>query len=155
MKRTIAALSLLVLCVVAAKPVLAQGDPRIGTWKLNLAKSKDKTRTNETRTYAQSGDVVVSNIEYVGSDGSRHSFGVTGKFDGKTYPFRGEGPGGAETVSVRRVGNAFIYDAKKGGKLLFRTKATFSDDGKVMTMATKGHDADGKSLDIVRVYDKQ
>jgi hypothetical protein len=155
MKRTIAVLSLLVLCVVAAKTVSAQSDPRIGTWKLNLAKSQDKTRTNETRTYTQAGDAVKSRIEYVNSNGSRHSYGVIGKPDSKTYPFTGEGPGGAETVSIKRVGNAFIFDAKKGGKLLFRTKMTFSEDGKVMTMTTKGHDANGRPLNTVRVYDKQ
>jgi hypothetical protein len=43
---------------------------------------------------------------------------------------------------------------KKGAKLLFTTRTTFSADGKVMTVTTKGTDADGKSIDAVRVFDK-
>ena len=64
-------------------------------------------------------------------------------------------PGGAETVSVTRAGNTFTSESKKAGKLLYTTTITFSADGKVMTLTTKGTDADGKSIDAVRVYDKQ
>ena len=94
-------------------------------------------------------------IEIVNSDGSTQVYGYTGKADGKDYPWTGKVPGGAETVSVKRVGNTFTAEAKKGGKLLFTTKTTFSADGRVMTLATEGTDADGKPMHAVRVYDKQ
>jgi hypothetical protein len=67
----------------------------------------------------------------------------------------GQVPGGADTNSVKRVGNTFTSESKKGGKLLFTTKTTFSADGKVMTLTTEGTDADGKPMHAVRVYDKQ
>ena len=75
--------------------------------------------------------------------------------DGKGYPWTGQVPGGAETVSVTRAGNTLTSESKKGGRLLFTTRITFSADGKVMTLTTKGTDADGKPVDAVRVYDKQ
>lgn len=155
MKRTLIVLSVLVFCMVAARAVSAQSDPRIGTWKLNVEKSKGNTRTSETRTYMQSGDGVTVSVEYMNRDGSKHSYGMTETPDGKDYPFNGEGPGGAETISVKQVGSVFAAEGKKGGKLLFKTKVTFSDDGKVMTLATKGSDANGHPFDNVRVYDKQ
>jgi hypothetical protein len=158
MKRLLAVLSVPVLTLIVSSAISAQssqGDPRIGTWKLNVAKSKDNTRKSETRTYTQSGDSVTAHIEIVNSGGSAQAYGYTGKSDGKDYPWTGQVPGGAETVSVKRVGNTFTSGSKKGGKLLFTTRITFSADGKVMTLTTKGTDADGKPIDAVRVYDKQ
>lgn len=158
MKRLLTVLSVPILALIVSSAISAQSsqsDPRIGTWKLNVANSKDNTRKSDTRTYTQSGDSVTVHIEVVNSDGSTQVYGLTGKPDGKDYPWTGKVPGGAETNSTTRVGNTFTSEAKKGGKLLFTTKTTFSDDGKVMTLTTTGTDADGKPLHAVRVYDKQ
>jgi hypothetical protein len=158
MKRLLTVLSVSVLALFVSSAISAQSsqsDPRIGTWKLDVAKSNDNTRKSDTRTYTQTGDSVTLHIEIVNSDGSKKVYGYTGKADGKDYPWTGQQPGGAETNSVKRVGNTFIAESKKGGRVLFTTKTTFSDDGKVMTLTTRGTDADGKSIDAVRVYDKQ
>jgi hypothetical protein len=158
MKRLLTVLSVPVLALIASSAISAQSsrpDPRIGTWKLNVAKSNDNTRKSETRTYTQSGDSVTVHVEVVNNDGSTQVYGDTAKPDGKDYRFTGQGPAGAETVAVKRVGNTFTYEAKKGGKLLITTKVTFSNDGKVMTMTTKGVDATGKAIDTARVDDKQ
>jgi hypothetical protein len=158
MKRLLTVLSVSVLALIVSSTISAQSsqsDPRIGTWKLDVAKSKDNTRKSDTRTYTQTGDSVTVHIEIVNADGSTQAYGYTGKADGKDYPWTGQVPGGAETVSIERVGNTFIAQGKKRGKVLFTTKTTFSDDGKVMTLTTRGTDADGKSIDAVRVYDKQ
>lgn len=64
-------------------------------------------------------------------------------------------PGGADTVSIRRVGNTLEAENKKGGKVIFKTTITFSADGKVMTLTNKGVDANGKPFNAVTVYDKQ
>ena len=158
MKRLLTVLSVPILALIVSTAISAQSsqsDPRIGTWKLNVAKSKDNTRKSDTRTYTQSDDSVTVHIEIVNSDGSTQVYGYTGKSDGKDYPWTGQVPGGAETNSVKRVGNTFTAESKKGSKLLFTTRTTFSADGKVMTLTTKGTDADGKPIDAVRVYDKQ
>jgi hypothetical protein len=132
----------------------AQSDPRIGTWKLNVAKSKT-TRQSETRTYESSGDSITMHTEVVNGDGSKQVYGYTGKTDGKDNPYTGQQPGGAETLSIKRSGNTFTAENKKGGKLLFTTRATVSKDGKVMTLTNKGTDANGQPVNSVLVYDKQ
>lgn len=158
MRRFLSVLSVPILALIVSSAISAQStpsDPRIGTWKLNVAKSKDNTRKSDTRTYTQSGDSVTVHIEVVNSDGSTQVYGYTGKLDGKDYPWTGQVATGAETNSVKRVGNTFIAESKKGGKLLFTTTTTFSDDGKVMTLTTTGTDGDGKPIHAVRVYDRQ
>ena len=158
MRRLLTVLSISVLALTVSTAISAQSsqsDPRIGAWKLNAAKSKDNTRKIDTRTYTQSGDSVTAQFEITNSDGSTQVYGYTAKSDGKDYPFTGQVASGAETISVKRIGNTFTSEGKKGGKLLFTTRTTFSADGKVMTLTTKGTDAEGKSINAVRVYDKQ
>jgi hypothetical protein len=157
MKRLFSIVAVGVLIFTTANLVLAQSDPRIGTWKLNVAKSTSDgpPRKSETRTYESSGDSITMHTEVINSDGSKQVYGYTGKLDGKDYPYTGQQPGGAETISVKRVGKGTTAESKKGGKLLFTSESTFSNDGKVMTITTKGTDAKGQSANSVRVYDKQ
>jgi hypothetical protein len=157
MKRFFTVISVVVLALAATGVMSAQSDPRIGTWKLNVAKSKSDAplAKSATRTYESSGDSITMHTEAINSDGSKQVYGYTGKPDGKDYPYTGQLPGGAETISGKRAGNTFTAESKKGGKLLFTTRVTFSNDGKVMTFTTKGTGANGQSLNSVLVYDKQ
>jgi len=158
MKRLLVILSFPVLALIVSSAVLAQssqGDPRIGTWTLNVAKSKGNTRKSETRTYTQSGSTVTAHVELVDSDGTKVAYGFNATADGKDYPFTGQPPGGGDSVSIRRIGNAFVGEDKKSGKVLFTTRTTFSADGKVMTLTAKGTYANGQPINAVRFYDKQ
>lgn len=158
MKRLLTVLSVPLLAFVVSSAVSAQSsqsDPRIGTWKFNVAKSKGSTYKSGTRTYTQSGDSVTSHVEMVNADGSKQVYEATNKTDGKDYPWSGQAPGGADTVSIRRVGNVLEAENKKSGKVIFKTTITFSADGKVMTLTNKGVDANGKPFNAVTVYDKQ
>jgi hypothetical protein len=158
MKRLFIAVSVFVLTLAAAGVISAQSDARIGTWKLNVAKSKQSAnppRQSETRTYESSGNNITAHSEVVNGDGSKQVYGFDGTPDGKDHPYTGQQPGGAETLSVERAGNTFAAESKKDGKVLFTTKVTFSKDGKVMTLTTKGTDASGHSANSVLVYDKQ
>jgi hypothetical protein len=91
----------------------------------------------------------------VSSNGSKQTASFNSTPDGKDYPYTGDPIGGADTVSVKHNGNGFTSESKKGGKLLFTTTSTFSADGSVMTLTTKGMNASGQSLNSVRVYEKQ
>jgi hypothetical protein len=157
MKSLLTIVAVGVLIFTTTSLVLAQSDPRVGTWKLNAAKSKSDAppRKSEMRTYESSGDSIKMHSEVVNNDGSKQVYGYTGKLDGKDYPWTGQQPGGAETISVKRVGNAFIAESKKGGKVLFTSTNAFSNDGKVMTITTKGITANGQSNNSALVYDKQ
>jgi len=157
-KRLLTIFSVPVLALIVLSTVSAQSprsDPRIGTWTLNVAKSKGNIRKSETRTYTQTGDSVTGHVEIVNSDGSTQVYAFTGKSDGKDYPYTGQTPGGAETFSTTRSGMNFVTQDKKDGKVLFTITTAFSADGKVMTRRTKGTDANGQPIDAVRVYDRQ
>ena len=81
-RRLLTVLMVPILALVVSSAISAQSsqsDPRIGTWKLNVAKSKDNTRKSDARTYTQSGDSVTVHIEIVNSDGSTQVYGYTGK----------------------------------------------------------------------------
>lgn len=158
MNRLLTAMSALVLVLAVARPAPAQSDPRIGTWKLNVARSKFDTaavRKSETRTYELSGSKVTAHSESVRSDGTKQEVSFDATPDCKDHPYTSNPPFYADTVSVRRSGNHFIGQSKKDGKLLFTTTDSFSADGKTMTMTSKGTNANGKSVNSVRVYEKQ
>jgi hypothetical protein len=157
MKRLLTIISAVVLALAAGGMASAQSDPRIGTWKLNVAKSTSDgpPRKSEMRTYTASADGITMHTDVVAGDGSKQTYGYTGKTDGKDYSYTGQQPAGAETVSLKRVGNTVVSESKKGGKVLFTSTASLSSYGKVMTITTKGTDAKGQSANSVRVYDKQ
>ena len=44
---------------------------------------------------------------------------------------------------------------REGHEVLYTSKVVVSQDGKVMTITTKGKNADGEPFDNVQVYDRQ
>ena len=160
-RRLLTVLSVTILALVVSSAISAQSsqsDTRIGTWKLNVAKSKfdsAASRKSETRTYQMSDGAVMVHAETILSDGSKQEVSFNGTPDGKDHPYNATPAFYADTVSVRREGNGFIGESKKDGKLLFTTTDSFSADGKIMTLTTKGVNAKGQPVNSVRVYEKQ
>jgi hypothetical protein len=160
MKHFLFALSFLILTSVAAAPLLAQGNPFVGTWKLNVAKSKFEpgpAPKSQTRTVVAQGDGAKYSFEGVGGDGTPYSYSFTVNYDGKDYPITGTGmPGGADTIAIKRVGtNKAEATLKKGGKEIGKSEAEVSKDGLVSTVKSKGKTPDGKDYSTDSVYDKQ
>ncbi|HXQ25599.1 MAG TPA: hypothetical protein VN822_04250 [Candidatus Acidoferrales bacterium] len=160
MKRAFAIGSVIVLALAAAVQVRAQGDPGIGTWKVNLAKSKYMARIapkSEVRTYAAQGEAVKLTVNGVAADGSRVEWGYTARLDGKDYPITGSGPAGApeaDAIAATRT-NATTVEAKlkRHGQVTETATRVVSADGKIMTVtAYKAGDATPL---FVTVYDKQ
>lgn len=153
--------ALAVLLLFAPGLLLAQDNPFVGTWVINLAKSKatpgplPKSRTI-TMTDAGNGSVNVT-IQGVAGDGSKVSCRSTYKADGKEYPLTGRGcPGGGDTISVKSVNaNTHREAFKKSGKIVQATEVIVAADGKSRTSSSKGTGADGKATSSVYVYDKQ
>ena len=90
------------------------------------------------------------------ADGSPISHGFTVKFDGKDYPAAGTMPGGADSISIKKV-DANHYEAtlKKAGKEVSASKLEISKDGKVATLTSKGVSADSKPTHAVSTFDIQ
>ena len=159
MKKVFTIFSVVVLVLAGAGLVFAQADAHMGTWKLNVAKSKfapGPPIKSETRTYESTGDGYKFNGEGVKADGSTQTYSFVVKYDGKDYPVTGQEPAGADTLNVKLVdANHLDSTSKKGGKALYTSRVVVSKDGKVMTLTSKGKTADGQSFNNVLVYDKQ
>jgi hypothetical protein len=160
MKSVLKFAAIAVLSAVVVSPLLAQSNPLLGTWKLNVAKStfdpSMPAPTSQTRTVMAHGDSVMYMVEGVAADGKPISYSFTVKYDGKDYPTTGSMPGGADMITIKRV-DANNYEAtlKKAGKVVGTSKVVISADGKVTTLTAKTTDAAGKSLSSTSVYDKQ
>lgn len=159
MKRVLTVVAVALLSVVGASSLHAQSNPVVGTWKLNLEKSKfdpGPAPKSLTRTIAADGDGLKYTFEGAGADGKPLSYGFTVKFDGKDYPVTGAMPAGADSISAKKV-DANHYEAtlKKGGKVIGSSKVSVSADGKVATVDASGTNAAGAKTHDVQVYDKQ
>ena len=145
-----------VVMAVASGTALAQStDPLIGTWKLNVDKSKDLRFKSGTSTIERAGEGVKFTVNLVSSDGTKHEWAFTAKHDGKDNPVTGNSPFG-DTVALTRVDpRTTRITVKQGSKEMATQTITVSADGKTRTTATKGTDAKGQKIDSVSYYEKQ
>jgi hypothetical protein len=145
-------------CLVAAvcllpQDALAQANPRIGTWKLDVGKStyqQGKAPSSETRTYAATDDGGLQlTANALLPSGTKQPSGYRAKFDGKDYPY--SGPAG-DTIAM--TGDGWTSDAtiKMGGKVTQTSHSVVSKNGKMMTQTTLT--ASGYPIST-RVYNKQ
>jgi hypothetical protein len=137
----------------------AQSSPLVGTWKLNVDKSKydpGPTPKELTRTIVADGKGVKYTFAGTSGDGKTISYGFSVQFDGKDNPINGTIPSGADSISAKRVdANHYVATLKKAGKVIGTSKVTVSADGKVTTVESTGTTADGKPEHDMQVYDKQ
>lgn len=157
MKRLLAFAAVAALVCAAASTVLAQST-LVGTWKLNIAKSKfdmSPAPKSVTRTVESQGDKFKYTFEGVAADGSPVNYTFTVSYDGKDYPITGSGaPGGADTITIKRVNpSSYASVLKKAGQPVLTTKAQVSKDGKITTLTQSPASGTGPSNTLI--FDKQ
>ncbi|MGA2978060.1 MAG: hypothetical protein ABSD76_00585 [Terriglobales bacterium] len=143
------------LCFVAVAVSFA-GNPNMGTWKLNEAKSKFPAGAskNTTVVYETAGDSVKVTVDGVDGDGKPTHNEWTGKFDGKDYPLTGDPM--SDTRSYKKIDDRTTeLTNKKGGKVTVTGRIVISADGKSRTVTVSGTDAKGTKVKYSAVYDKQ
>jgi hypothetical protein len=159
MKHVLKIVAIAVLAMVGAVAAQAQGSPIVGTWKLNVEKSKydpGPTPKSLTRTIVADGDTFKYTFDGVSGDGKPISYGFSTQFDGKDNPITGSIPSGADTINGKRISaNRYEATLKKGGKAIGTSKVSVSKDGKVTTVESTGTTATGAKEHDVQVYDKQ
>ena len=152
-------LALATLVLTSATTAFAPDNP-LGSWKLNLAKSKYSPgpmpvkSLNSTREADGDGVKVTTTGER--ADGSAINTTYTAKFDGSPASISGQGAP-YDTISVKKVNDStYTYETKNSTNKYHATgRLTVSSDGKTLTMKAKGTDADGKPLSVTLVYEKQ
>jgi len=153
MKRLFA--SAILVGLVSVTAVAQSKDPLVGTWKLNVAKSKGLSYKSGTTTIEATGAGVKFTVDLVGTDGTVHKWGFTANYDGKDNPVTGNSPYG-DTVALERVDTHTIRTTGKlAGKIVSTQTIVVSADGKTRTTTTKGTDAKGQKVDSVSFYEKQ
>lgn len=149
----IAALFAIALLIPAVAD--AQTDPFVGRWKLDTAKSTP-ARKSETRIVESSPIGLKVSVNRTNADGSNQQFSYTANLDGKAYPFVGDAPYGADSVSVTLgSSNTLTYKLWRGGKVIGTGSYVVSPDGKTGTLKASGTDAKGVKQDSVSIYTKQ
>ena len=160
MKRALWFVCVLALSAMAAGPLRAQNNPFLGTWKLNLSKSKFDgmpAPKSLTRTVAAEGAGATYTFTGEDADGKAIEYSFTSHFDGKDSAVTGGGmPGGADTVALTRVNSNMIRTIwKKGGNAIGMSNTEVSRDGKTTIVKGSGVDPGGKKFSMVSVYEEQ
>ena len=159
MRPNIVALALVSLTAATISFAQAQSqDARVGTWKVNIAKSKydpGPAPKAETRTYKAYGNGGVSvTMEVTAADGKTSTRSYAMNFDGKDYPYKGNPD--ADMISGKRVDPLTVETTnKRGGKVVTTSRGVVSKDGKTLTVTTTGTNAKGQKMHNVVVLDKQ
>jgi hypothetical protein len=138
--------------------VLWAADPTIGTWKLNLAKSKfypGPAFRSDTRIYEEVPDGIKVTIITVDASGKTVRSEYPVNYDGKFHPVSGQG-GPADAVALKRI-NAYVSETSlmHAGRITATARRVVSVDGKTMTVSYKGLDPEGRNVDYTLVYEKQ
>ncbi len=140
----------------AAKAAEQAADHVVGTWELNLAKSKftNAPPKSGTRTYVAVPNGLKFEGREVDAAGQPVLGGWTAYYDGKDYPATGNPH--TDTISIRRI-DSFTGESvqKKAGKVVARNRRVVSSDGRVMTLTATGTDAQGRPFTNVLVFDRR
>ena len=138
-------------------PIAQAADNNVGTWKLNLAKSKyipgpapfDGTLKIEPETNG-----LKFTFHGTDAEGKPVDFEFSPRFDGKDY--RVTGLAEADTIVLKRLNaNTIETVTKKAGKPVMTTRSVVSKDGKTRTSTQTGKNASGQEVKNTLVYDKQ
>ncbi len=143
----------------------AQSVPHVGTWRMNLSKSKFEpgpAPASQTRVYVilqdargPAHDMLQSTQTNVLGDGSQ-SVGTYGaRFDGMDYPATGSPV--YDSIALTRIDtNTFDAVLKREGKVVQTARNVVSADGRVMTVTVRGSDAaTGRKFTTIIVLEKQ
>ena len=174
MKRSVIGFALLLLAgsimLPAQAPSTPGRDPIIGTWNLNLKKSRyspGPAPRSGVRRYEVTEDGFINYISVgVDSHGSPTFNQATYKYDGKDYPVYSQAnlplfsaTGARPGTQAYRVVDAYTVELTpkdNKGKITFngiRTRSV-SRDGKTLTDIQKGTNALGEAVDTVQVFDR-
>ena len=153
------AVAFLALATVAAAQ--SKDDPSLGTWRLNVAKSKftpGPPIKGDTRSYEvnDEGWLIVT-TETIQPDGTHTGVRFAAKFDGKAYPQIGRFAPTVTLITYEPVDRLTLKYTQRdtSGKVLSTNTRTVSTDSKTMTIEQKSTDASGRPVVNVELFERQ
>jgi len=170
MKRCFVAVCLVVVLCSAVVSASAQSpaDPRVGVWKLNLAKSKfspgPAPQSNVWRFENRPDGFTVLTISGTNAQGEPTFTHCVLKYDEKDYPLYGVPSVTALQISGTKLGTmshkivdpyTMIATPKNSqGVAGNPTTVAVSRDGKTLTQTSKGKNAQGQLFENIAVWDR-
>jgi hypothetical protein len=144
------------MTVVASGILLAQSNPFVGTWKLNLAKSKDPGAfpKEETLTVQVVGGQRQVTIKGTATNGSPISFKYEVPDKGGLGKVLAGGP--YDAVAGKRIdANTREVSYMMRGKGVLQLRSAVSKDGNTMSLTVEGKDDQGRTFSGLAVFDRQ
>jgi hypothetical protein len=151
---------MLLLAVFGMVGLLWAADPFVGTWKLNVAKSKFDPPSSALKSDLVKIAAQVNGLKYtfdrVDLEGKAIHIEYAAKFDGKDYPVTITGDKSVSTTSLRRIDANTIESVNKiNGKETERNRVVIVKDGKSSTVTTKVKNEKGQEFTTITIYEKQ
>jgi len=149
------------LCLIFAAIVVAAigADNTLGTWKLNVAKSKYTPAPMPVKSLTVTREAAEGGVKQTTTgertDGTAINASYTAKYDGKDVQVTGNAP--YDTIAVKQVNANTLTDERKkaGGPYKATGRTVISGGGKTMTTTAKGTNDQGKVFTQSFVFDKQ
>ena len=138
---------------------IAEDNPLIGSWKLNLEKSKyspGPAPRSLTLNFVADGANLTNTAEGIDAEGKATKSVFAHIYDGKPHPTTGV-PGGLYDSSTytRSDAHTVNFVRSKDGKTVQTGSIVLSADGKILTVTTEGTGPNGQPIHNVAVYEKQ
>jgi hypothetical protein len=152
-------LSIAILSLAVTTTVTFAADNALGTWKLNLEKTKSSPAPNPVKilivTREASDGAVKVTVKGERADGAVINASYTAIYGGVEVPVTGNAP--YDMVLLKQTdADTFTEKRRKaGGSYKTSGITVISDGGKVMTVTVRGTNTDGSPLAAVCVLDKQ
>jgi hypothetical protein len=154
---TVASAFLAVLIATALPQAgFAQSNPLIGSWKLNLQKSKyspGPAPKSATLKYQAEGQNLKRTNEGTDAEGKPANNEWVNILDGQPHPT--PGPGYDASAYTQIDPNTFHFTRLKAAKIVQTGFGVLSKDGKTFAVTTIGTGPNGEQINNVAVYDKQ
>jgi hypothetical protein len=148
--------ALLLVPVVACTEVRPP-DPLVGTWTLNVQRSKFRPGLppqSMTMTYEQTPNGLHAVSIVVLRDGTSSRNEYTAAYDGKDYPITGVAQ--VDTVSMRQIDTLTSerIDKRAGQRVQSYMRQVYAD-GRTLMVTQKGSDSTGSIVDHLMVFEKK
>jgi len=145
--------AMLLLAVFGLVGSVGAADLTVGTWKLNVTKSKLWKELTQVKRELGNDQVEITETG-ISTDGSK----ISNKF---THPQKGglvadsSTPKGQMAVATVICPSEIYETVLQNGRQVEVLHVVVSKDGKTLTVTDKGTDAKGKSFESISIFDKQ
>ena len=153
--------ALLTISLAGTAAAQSKDDPALGTWKLNVAKSKftpGPPIQGDTRSYEvnEAGWLFVT-TETIQPDGTRTGVRFAAKFDGKAYPQIGRFAPTVTMITYEPVDRRTLKYTQRdtSGKIVSTNTRTVSADGKTMIIDQRTTNASGQPVVNIELFERQ